>query len=100
MKNWLFSINILFLFSFILACPGAKSPSTNDSVKSDSLLIVDTIVTYTYDSMGLVMDSSIIVKKDSIYQQQPPGGKEAPKHHTPDDAKLDSLKKEKAKKKQ
>jgi hypothetical protein len=96
MKNWLFSINILLFFSFILTCTGKKNKPGGENSPTP------------LDSMNTAMDSikadSILHKTDSLtkeekYNNHPGGGNEAPKHDAPDQAKIDSIKEAKAKKK-
>ncbi len=99
MKNWLLSANVLgFYFLTLLACPSKQpqiSSSTDPAVKET---VVDTNHLQT-DTSGSAGSSSTTPSKEEKYQQGSGEKHEAPKHGTPDDMKLDSIKESKKKKK-
>lgn len=104
MNRLLFWTNLLMFFSTILACPGnQKNPGVKEEPHSASAL--DTIKA---DSLATVMNSIAAqsggVKSDSLskeekYNKGTGEKREAPKHNTPNETKLDSLKKAKGEKK-
>jgi hypothetical protein len=96
MKNWLFSINTILIFSSLLTCNGmrknsadSKSPTPPDS----SVTMMDSI---SADSIVHIADS---LSKDEKYTNHDGAVIEAPKHDAPNQAKIDSIKAAKAKKK-
>jgi hypothetical protein len=97
MKNWLFSINIIILFSTLLTCNGMKKNKAVDitpPLQDTSMMVMDSI---TVDSIVHLTDS---LTKEEKYSEHESGGiKEAPKHDAPNQAKIDSIKAAKAKKK-
>ncbi|MDZ4747080.1 MAG: hypothetical protein SH808_01225 [Saprospiraceae bacterium] len=96
MKNWLFSINTILIFSSILTCNGMpkNSADTKSSTPQDSsVTAMDSIMA---DSIVHLADS---LSKEEKYSNHEGGGNEAPKHDAPNQAKIDSIKAAKAKKK-
>jgi hypothetical protein len=103
MKNLLYLISILLLSSLLQGCQSNKSSGevSKDSVSSDSIpTSVDTLRTLGdsihADTAGRA-DS--LINKDEKYTGDSTKKHEAPDHKTPDEAKLDSIKNAKKKKK-
>ena len=97
MKNWLFSINVMILFSALLTCNGMKKNKAADitpTPEDSSRIVMDSIIA---DSIVHLGDS---LTKEEKYSDHESGDiKEAPKHDAPNQAKIDSIKAAKAKKK-
>jgi hypothetical protein len=100
MKRLLSYINLILFFSSILACPGMKNNVPAEVVPDITMdtIFIDTLMypgdSITGKSIDPVSDST---SKDVKYEKGKGKFKEIPKHHTPDDAKLDSIKKSKEK---
>lgn len=102
MKNLLYLISILFLSFCILSCQSNKASGdvNKEGVSADSAATsVDTLV-----SMGDSLAADSVGKADAIgkeekYDSNTTEKHEAPDHKSPDEAKLDSIKNAKKKKK-
>ena len=99
MKNWLLSANVLGVyFLTLLACPAKSSNSAAPTPSAGQEMSTDTIRMHT-DTSGSAGSTTPTPSKEEQYQQGSGEKHEAPKHGTPDDMKLDSIKDSKKKKK-
>lgn len=98
MKNWLLSANVLTFFGLsLLACP-SRQPGVSTPATDPQEVVADTNRMHT-DTAGSAGTPSGAPSKEDQYQQGSGEKHEAPKHGTPDDMKLDSIKDSKKKKK-
>jgi len=100
MKKLLCSINVLIFLSSFLTCNGMRKNKAADDAADVETNLQDTSMT----KMDSIIADSIIHLTDSLtkeekYNQHEGGGNEAPKHDAPNQAKIDSIKDAKAKKK-
>lgn len=104
MKKLWWSTNLVLFLSTFLACPGVRN--NQEVTKPD--ITSSTADSMTADTMKMVMDSlapgqstgsTDTLSKEEKYARGSGVKREAPDHRTPDDAKLDSIKQEKVKKK-
>ena len=99
MKNWLLSVNVLCFYGLtLLACPSRQPDTSTTNVPAGQEVVPDSnrMHSDTSGSAGTSMDTT---SKEYQYQQGNGEKHEAPKHGTPDDMKLDSIKDSKKKKK-
>ncbi len=96
MKNWLFSINTILIFSSLLTCNGMRKNSADLKSATPQDSSVTRMDSVRADSIVHMADS---LSKDEKYTNHEGGGNEAPKHDAPNQTKLDSIKAAKAKKK-
>lgn len=98
MKNWLLSANVLCFYGLtLLACP-SRQPATATPAPVSSEAATDTHRMHTDTSASIGTTTGTPSKEDQ-YKQGSGEKHEAPKHGTPDDMKLDSIKDSKKKKK-
>ncbi|MBK9104573.1 MAG: hypothetical protein IPL92_08375 [Saprospiraceae bacterium] len=100
MKNWLFSINILLFFSTFMTCNTMQKNNAADMEAKKSTAIQDSITT-RMDSIiaDSILHATDTLTKDEKYNQHQGEVHEAPKHDSPEQMKIDSIKAAKAKKK-
>lgn len=96
MKNWLFSINTILIFSSLLTCNGMRKNSAEVKSATPQDSNVTKMDSVGADSIVHIADS---LSKDEKYTNHDGDVIEAPKHDAPNQAKLDSIKAGKAKKK-
>ena len=100
MKNLLYLTSLLIIaFSFMQCKPGTGSPEKEqvDTTASSRDTVVFQGDTLIADSITIHGDT--LTEKDEKYENDSTEKHEAPVHKTPDQAKLDSIKKAKNKKK-
>lgn len=106
MKNLLFLINLTIATSFFFSCSNNKNDINfqNQSVVEKPL--IDNVVTNTdsvKNTQSNTMTNEIATKKDTVNKSSKYSKKEnkeikeAPKHNSPDQTEIDSIKKEKEK---
>jgi hypothetical protein len=100
MKNWLFSINILLFFSTFMTCNGMQKNKAADMEAEKSTSPQDSMLT-RMDSIRAdsIMHATDTLTKEEKYNQHQGEAHEAPKHDSPEQMKIDSIKAAKAKKK-
>lgn len=104
MKNLSFLINLTIAISLLFSCSNNKNniKSENQSVVEKPL--IDNVVTNTdtvNNTQSNTMTNEIVTKKDTLNKNTNYSNKEnkeikeAPKHNSPDQAEIDSIKKAK-----
>lgn len=104
MKNSSFLINLTIATSLLFSCSNNKNniKSENQSVVEKPL--IDNVVTNTdtvKNTQSNTMTNEIVIKKDTSNKntkysnKENKGIKEAPKHNSPDQTEIDSIKKAK-----